>query len=192
MAQFVEFVGNNWMLASLWVALVVALVLHRSKTSASAVGLQQAVFLINRKDAVVLDVRDKREFDAGHIVDAINIPITKLASRVKELDKFKERPIVVACKMGQHSGEACKILTNAGFADVVRVRGGIAAWRADQLPLVPTAAPKAAAKGAGKGADKTGKKQKKGKPGKQGKQEQPEEVPDATDPPDDTGVTEKK
>ncbi len=176
------------MLASLWVALVVALVLHRSKTSASAVGLQQAVFLINRKDAVVLDVRDKREFDAGHIVDAINIPVTRLASRVKELEKFKQRPIVVACKMGQHSGEACKILASAGFADVVRVRGGIAAWRADQLPLVPTAAPKAA----GKSTGKTGKKQKKGKPGKQGKQEQPEETPDATDTPDDTGVTEQK
>lgn len=185
------------MLASLWVALVVALILHRNKTTASAVGLQQAVFLINRKDAVVLDVRDKKEFDAGHIVDAINIPMIKLASRVKELEKYKSRPIVVACKMGQHSGEACKILANAGFEDVVRISGGVASWRAEQLPLVQSTASKATAKTAEKGSGKQKKqkpkKQNKGKPGNQGGQgaqtEQQSEVPET---PDNTSVTEQK
>jgi rhodanese-related sulfurtransferase len=190
MAQFVEFVGNNWMLVSLWVALVVALILHRSKTTASAVGMQQAVFLINRKDAVVLDVRAKNEFDAGHIVDAINIPMINLAGRVKELEKYKSRPIVVACKMGQHSGEACKILANAGFEDVVRISGGVAAWRADQLPLVSSTAPKAVARDAKKDGGR--KKQKKGKPGKQGEQNSQADQPEASRAPDDTGVTDQK
>lgn len=136
MEQFIEFVGNHWMLSGLWVALLAAFLLHRSKTGASAVGLQQAVSLINREDAVVLDIRDKKEYDAGHIVDAVHIPLGKLSERLPELDKYKSRPVVVACKMGQHSGEACKTLESAGFEQVVRLKGGMAAWRAEQLPLV--------------------------------------------------------
>jgi len=70
MAQFIEFVGNHWILSTLWVALVTALILHRTRTSGESVSAQQAVMLINRSDAVVVDVRDKKDFDAGHIVDA--------------------------------------------------------------------------------------------------------------------------
>lgn len=136
MTQFIEFVTNHWLLVSVWVALAVALALHRSKTSASAVSLQQAVFLINRKDAVVLDIRDKKEYQAGHIVDSVHIPLAKLSDRLGELEKYKSRPVVVVCKMGQQAGEACKILSNAGFEQAVRMKGGIAAWRAEQLPLV--------------------------------------------------------
>lgn len=136
MEQFIEFVGNHWMLSGLWVALLAAFLLHRSKSGASAVSLQQAVFLINRKDALVLDIRDKKEYDAGHIVDAVHIPLGKLSDRLAELDKHKSRPVVVACKMGQHSGEACKTLESAGFEQVVRLKGGMASWRAEQLPLV--------------------------------------------------------
>ncbi|MEX1199120.1 MAG: rhodanese-like domain-containing protein [Pseudohongiellaceae bacterium] len=136
MEQFIEFVGNNWMLSGLWVALLAAFLLHRSKTGASAVSLQQAVALINREDALVLDIRDKKEYDAGHIVDAVHIPLARLSDRLSELNKYKSRPVVVACKMGQHSGEACKTLGNAGFERVVRLKGGVTAWRAEQLPLV--------------------------------------------------------
>ena len=51
--------------------------------------------MINRNEAVVLDVRDKKEFDSGHIVDSINIPVSKLGQRVTELDKHKQKPVVV-------------------------------------------------------------------------------------------------
>lgn len=147
------------MLSGAWVTLLVAFLLHRSKTSASAVSLQHAVFLINRKDAVVLDVRDKKEYESGHIVDSIHIPVSQLSGRLKELEKYKSRPVVVACKMGQHSGEATKILTAAGFEDVVRMKGGIAAWRADQLPLVQKTQEKSGGKG-----KKKGKKSDKAEP----------------------------
>jgi len=136
MEQFFEFVGRNWMLVGVWTALIVALGLHRSKTTASAVGLQQAVFLINRKDALVLDVRDKKEFEAGHVVEAIHIPMSSLNSRLKELEKHKSRPIVVTDRMGQHTGTAAKILRDAGFEQVFRMGGGMAAWRAERLPLI--------------------------------------------------------
>lgn len=136
MEQFIEFVGNHWLLSGLWVALLGAFLLHRARSGAQAVGLQQAVFLINRKDALVLDIRDKKEFDAGHIVDAVHIPYSRLSSRLTEIEKHKSRPVVVVCKMGQHSGDACKTLENAGFEQVVRLKGGLAAWRAEQLPVV--------------------------------------------------------
>ena len=136
MQQYLEFLGNNLVLVGIWIALAAALIFHRNKSGAQAVGPQQAVMMINRNDGVVLDIRDKKEFDAGHIVDSIHIPHNKLAAQVAELDKLKARPIIVVCKMGQHSGDACKILRSAGFEQVVRLRGGMAEWRAQNLPLI--------------------------------------------------------
>lgn len=136
MAQFIEFVGNHWILSTLWVGLVIALVLHRSKSSGEALSCQQAVMLINRSDAVLLDIREKKDFDSGHIVDSVHIPMSKLAARVSELDKYKSKPVIVACRLGQQSADAVKILKSAGFAQVMRLSGGITEWRADNLPLV--------------------------------------------------------
>ncbi|MDO9317500.1 MAG: rhodanese-like domain-containing protein [Gammaproteobacteria bacterium] len=136
MAQFIEFVGNHWILSTVWVGLVVALALHRTKSSGESVSPQQAVMLINRSDAVVLDIRDKKDFDAGHIVDAIHIPLSKLDSRITELDKHKSVPVVVACRLGQHSADAVKALRKAGFTQVLRLAGGMIEWRAQNLPLV--------------------------------------------------------
>ncbi len=136
MAQFIEFVGNHWILSTLWVALVVALVLHRNRTAGASVSAQQAVMLINRSNAIFLDIRDKKDFDAGHVVDAIHIPLNKLGTRVTELEKFKADPVIVACRLGQHSADAVKVLKSAGFAQVLRLSGGMTEWRAQSLPLV--------------------------------------------------------
>ena len=92
--------------------------------------------LINRSNAVVLDIRDKKDFDAGHIVDAIHIPLGKLEGHVTELDKHKAVPVVVACRLGQHSADAVKVLRKAGFTQVLRLAGGMIEWRAQNLPLV--------------------------------------------------------
>lgn len=136
MAQYIEFVGNHWMLASLWLALLLTFILVRRQTSGQSVSPAQAVTLINRSNAVVLDIREKKEFDAGHIVDAVHIPIAKLGSRVTELEKHKDVPIVVVCKLGQSSTDAIKLLKGAGFNHVVRMSGGMTEWRAQNLPLV--------------------------------------------------------
>jgi rhodanese-related sulfurtransferase len=136
MSQFIEFVGNHWFLSSLWIGLAVAFIVHLSKTGSQGVSAQQAVTLINRTDGRVLDVRDKKDFDAGHIVDAINIPVAKLSTSLGQLEKYKSKPLIVVCKMGQHSGEVCKTLKQAGFDQVVRLSGGMSEWRAQNLPLV--------------------------------------------------------
>ncbi|MBC52272.1 MAG: hypothetical protein CMQ34_00390 [Gammaproteobacteria bacterium] len=157
MEQYLEFIGNNLILVGIWIALALALIFHRSKTGAQAVGPQQAVMLINRNDGVVLDIRDKKDYDTGHIVDSVHIPHTKLSAQLDELEKLKSRPIIVVCKMGQHSGDACKILRSAGFEQVVRLRGGMAEWRAQNLPLIQKA-------DKGKSAEKKAEKGKTGKP----------------------------
>lgn len=165
MEQFLEFIGNNLILAGVWVALAAALIFHLSKSGAQAIGPQQAVMLINRNDGVVLDIRDKKDYDAGHIVDSMHIPHTKLSAQLAELAKLKSRPIIVVCKMGQHSGDACKILQSAGFEQVVRLRGGMAEWRAQNLPLVQKAVKEKAVKEKAVKA-KAGKAKAKAKPAK--------------------------
>ena len=136
MTQFFEFIGNHLYLSSMWVVTLGVIIMYHQRTASSSVGPQQAVMLINRKEAIVVDVREKKEFESGHIVDSINIPMTKLKQRITEVWKYKDKPMVVVCKLGQHSGQAAKILQEAGHADVVRLAGGLTEWKAQSLPLV--------------------------------------------------------
>lgn len=136
MERFLEFVANHWILSTLWVLLLAALLFYLNRRSGKTVGLHQATLLINRSNAIVLDVRDKNAFEKGHIVNALNIPLGKLNERLRELDKHKEGPVIVVCETGQQSPEAVRILTQAGFSQVVRMAGGMTEWRAQSLPLV--------------------------------------------------------
>jgi rhodanese-related sulfurtransferase len=94
------------------------------------------VNMVNRDNAVILDIRDNKDFKAGHIVDAINIPFSNLDKRVGELEKYKQRPIIIVCKMGQHAGGVGSKLKALDFAEVHRLGGGMAEWSAANLPLI--------------------------------------------------------
>lgn len=95
----------------------------------------EAVQLINRRDAIVLDIRDPGEFATGHITGARNIPLAELAGRLKELEKFKGRPIIVSCGSGARAAVASGVLRKNGFTEVAALRGGIAAWQQAGMPL---------------------------------------------------------
>ena len=136
MEQLFEFIGNNYILAGIFAVLMGLFVRNELQRGGRAVTVQQLVDLINREGAVVLDVRDKNEFGAGHIVDALNIPHAAVASRIGELERHKVKPVVVACKMGQHAGAVGTVLRKAGFENVARLRGGITEWRSQNLPVV--------------------------------------------------------
>ena len=99
------------------------------------VGTLEATQLINRRDAIVVDVREPGEYANGHIPGAKHIPLVNLAARLKELEKFKQRPIVVTCAGGNRSGTAIGILRKGGFNEAVNLKGGIAAWQQASLPL---------------------------------------------------------
>ena len=136
MNQVLEFIGNHPILVAAFVVLLALFIRNETKRGGRSVTAQQLVELVNKENALVLDVRDKKDYDAGHIVEALNIPFSALSNRVNELKKHRERPIVVACKMGQHSGTAGTILRKHGFANVSRLTGGVTEWRNQSLPVV--------------------------------------------------------
>jgi rhodanese-related sulfurtransferase len=90
---------------------------------------------MNRRDAVVLDVRDTAEFAAGHIPNARNIPFAELSNRLRELEKFKARPIIVTGRSGAHAAKVCGALAKIGFSEAVALRGGLSAWVEASLPV---------------------------------------------------------
>lgn len=75
-----------------------------------------------------LDVREPSEVAKVSITGAINIPLNQLKSRLGELDKYKQSPIITQCRTGRRSVEALKILMSSGFTDVQNLEGGIIAW----------------------------------------------------------------
>ena len=99
------------------------------------VGPVEAVQLINRRDAVVLDLRDATEYKAGHITNARHLPEGEIDSRMKELEKLKSKPIIVSCARGNRSINAANRLRALGFGEVFSLRGGIAAWQQANMPL---------------------------------------------------------
>lgn len=101
----------------------------------SEVGTFEAVQLINRRDAVVLDVRESGDFAGGHIANAKHVPEGQLNDRMRELEKFKARPVIVACRTGGRALAVAGALRKNGFTEAVALRGGIAAWQQANLPL---------------------------------------------------------
>ncbi|MCZ6829543.1 MAG: rhodanese-like domain-containing protein [Gammaproteobacteria bacterium] len=136
MALFLEFLTQQWILVAALAVAVGLLFNHESRKSGQSLSPQQAISLVNGEQGVFLDLRDSGDFGRGHIVDALNIPATKLDARVTELENFRDTPLILVCKMGQHSGAVGKKLNAQGFARVYRMSGGMTEWTNLQLPLV--------------------------------------------------------
>lgn len=101
----------------------------------NALGPVEATQLINREDAIIVDVREVDEFAAGHLPEARNIPAAKLADRIGELDKFKDKPLLVCCASGVRSNRACAELKKNGFTRIHSLSGGVDAWLAAGYPV---------------------------------------------------------
>lgn len=137
MSRFVEFVRNNILL------FVVALVsggmllwpLVRRTTGGPWVNTTQATYLINREDALVVDVREPNEFAAGHVLGAKNLPLARLEAPGADLAKKKERPVIVYCDGGERSAKALATLKKQGFTRVANLSGGLGAWQQAGLPV---------------------------------------------------------
>jgi rhodanese-related sulfurtransferase len=138
MSRFVEFVRNNLLL------FVVALVsggmllwpLVRRTTGGPYVNPAQATQLINREDALVLDVRDPGEYGSGHILGAKNVPLSRIAAGGSEIAaKRKDKPVIVYCDNGNRSTKAAAALRSQGYARVVNLSGGLGAWQQAGLPV---------------------------------------------------------
>ena len=133
-----KFVLNNiWLVLAAAVsgAILIWPLINRRLSGAAEVGALEAVQLLNRKDAIMIDVREPAEFNAGHAPNARNIPLAQLDKRIGELEKFKNRPAVVICQTGGKSHAATALLKKAGFAEVVVLAGGIGAWQQANMPV---------------------------------------------------------
>jgi rhodanese-related sulfurtransferase len=137
MEQFTEFAGNNLLLIAALVV-ILALLAHNILTdigNEASVSPTRATELINRNDAVVVDVRPIADFSKSHIINSINIPMSTLSNQLSQLEKHKKVPIILACRSGAQSYAACKTLSKNGFEDVYNLKGGILAWESANLPV---------------------------------------------------------
>ena len=110
--------------------------LNRGANGAANINATEAVLLLNRSKPLVLDVRDATEFAAGHIQGAKNIPVAELSGRLKEIEKFKDKPVLVHCQKGMRAKTACGILKAQQFTQLNNLQGGLDAWVEAKLPLV--------------------------------------------------------
>ena len=131
-----KFILDNWMLIS--VALVSASLLFWPVIKgAGAGGLSptQAVQLMNRDKAVVVDVCEAEEFAAGHVVGSRNVPLNQLEDKLAAQVKNKMLPLILVCQTGARSGRALAIAKKLGYEQAQSMAGGLAAWRSANLPL---------------------------------------------------------
>ena len=109
--------------------------LLRKSTGGPWVTTLQATQLMNRNDALVVDLRPAAEYAGGHILGARNIPLAELERRAAELDKHKAKPVILHCGDGNRAGGGVGLLRKSGFANVVNLSGGYAAWLQAGLPV---------------------------------------------------------
>lgn len=131
-----EFINQNVLLISLVVVSGLSLLWPMfARSSGNGVNPGEATLLINREDAHIVDVREPDEYAAGHLPEAKNIPVAKLAERIGELEKFKDKPLIVCCASGMRSNKACAELKKLGFEKLFNLTGGIDAWVGAGYPV---------------------------------------------------------
>ncbi|MFT3741420.1 MAG: rhodanese-like domain-containing protein [Gammaproteobacteria bacterium] len=138
MTQLTQFIAHHWMLV---VALIIVLVLLlteelRHKRGGRRISASDAVQLINREKACVLDIRDRTAYDKGHIVNAIHIPQADVLGDLEKIKKYRDKPLILVCNMGQNSIVVQGKLQKQGFNQVFVLAGGLQAWKNADLPLV--------------------------------------------------------
>ncbi|MDN3552465.1 rhodanese-like domain-containing protein [Halomonas almeriensis] len=135
--QLFEFVQNHPLLVGAFLLVLLAWLLYEVRNSgAHGVTTGEATQLVNREDAVVVDIREAKDFKAGHIAGARNIPQGSIDDRMNELEKHKSKPVIVVCKHGQTAGAVQSKLAKAGFERAFKLKGGMTQWQSDGLPLV--------------------------------------------------------
>ena len=137
-AATMQFIQNNWPLVLVLIvsgAMLVWPLVQRRLSSAREIGALAATQLINRQNAVVLDLRETKEYEGGRVPNAVHIPLSQLAGRGQELAKLTSRPVIAYCDRGNRSRMAVSQLTKLGFTEVFTLHGGLRAWTEAGMPL---------------------------------------------------------
>ncbi len=140
MQEIMQFIGRHPVLSIAWIGLLAAVLFTTFKGLTSKIKVitrGEATRLINKEDAVVVDLRQRDDFRKGHIAGAINLlPSDIKANNVGELEKHKSQPIIVVDGSGMQAQEPANALNKAGFEKVFVLKEGIAGWSGENLPLV--------------------------------------------------------
>ncbi|NRA54379.1 MAG: rhodanese-like domain-containing protein [Gammaproteobacteria bacterium] len=139
MQPYIEFIQANPLLAAAWIGIFGALIFTVIKTSTSPikqVSHQQATLLLNRENAVLVDVRAQDDFKKGHIINSRHLALSQIKNNeLASLEKVKDSPIIIVCNTGMTSSQACQMLHKAGFTNIHNLQGGISKWKEANLPL---------------------------------------------------------
>ena len=133
--HLIAFATTHYLLVGIFAVLLALLIAHEMKGGGRSLSTGELTGLVNKDAGVVIDIRPVKDFTAGHIVGALNIPHDKLAARVAELEKHKAKTIILVDAMGQTAGTHARELMKSGFT-AAKLSGGISSWKGDNLPLV--------------------------------------------------------
>ncbi|KPB72532.1 rhodanese-like domain-containing protein [Pseudomonas cannabina] len=134
-AHLLEFATNHYLITGAFVILLALLIAYELSKGGASLSTRELTAMVNRDEAVVIDVRSKKDFTAGHIVGSLNFPQDKVLTRTAELQKYKDKTLIIVDAMGQHAGSTARELLKSGFK-AAKLSGGISSWRGDNLPLV--------------------------------------------------------
>ncbi|MGH1438895.1 MAG: rhodanese-like domain-containing protein [Cellvibrionaceae bacterium] len=115
--------------------LIFAFMRRESSSAGAKLSTSEVIQVMNADKAVLVDVRDTKEYDQGHVANALHIPHAKVNDSLGQLEKHRDKQIVITDSLGQHSAGVARNLLKAGFT-VARMRGGMGEWKQDGLPLV--------------------------------------------------------
>jgi rhodanese-related sulfurtransferase len=137
MERLIEYAGHHPILAAAAVLMTLAVIGYelRARAHTFAAASPQDVIRLMNQNALVLDIRPQEAFAAGHVTGARHMPSDQIAKASETLKKQKDKPIVVYCESGPLSASAVRELISQGFTRVCSLRGGLSAWRTDNLPL---------------------------------------------------------
>jgi rhodanese-related sulfurtransferase len=138
MKQLSEFVLHHAFLFLALLGILVMLIgneLRRAMLNLKEVSPLEATQLLNHQDAVLLDVREPQEYQDGFLPNSIRIPLGSLSEKAAQLDKHRERPIIIVCRSGNRSAHAVRMLKKMGYETVYNLGGGLHAWRTANLPI---------------------------------------------------------
>ncbi len=129
-----SFLLNNWMLILIALTSGAAL-LWPVLSQGKGLNPAEAVLLMNREKAVVIDVCEPGEYAAGHIIGARNVPLAQLESQLPGIVKNKATPVILVCQAGVRSGRALNVARKLGYENVQSLAGGLKAWQAASMPV---------------------------------------------------------
>lgn len=141
MERLIEYISNHPLLVGAAVLALIIVVTNESRLRASsfaAITAQELVRLMNQ-GALVLDIRKPEEFAQGHVNGARQLPSDQILSAGDNFKRYKEKPVVIIDSSGSLAAAAVRQLNTQGFTKAFLLRGGFAAWRAENLPVTKAA-----------------------------------------------------